>query len=64
MQALKLRVDVDEQSNVRISRIFDADITEALPMSEAPTANVGQGYLQMSEAKLGIWTHTSVIAPP
>jgi hypothetical protein len=31
MQALRLRVDVDEQDNVRISGVFDTDITEMLP---------------------------------
>jgi site-specific DNA recombinase len=39
MQALRLRVDVDEQSNVRISGVFDADITEMLPsMNRIPFA--------------------------
>ena len=35
LQALRLRVDVDEESNVRISGVFDADITDVLPMSRS-----------------------------
>ena len=40
MQALRLRVEVDKEGAVRISGMFDADITGLLPMaSEAPSGD-------------------------
>jgi hypothetical protein len=36
LQALRIRVEVDKDGNVRISGMFDAYITEWLPMAHAP----------------------------
>jgi hypothetical protein len=36
LQALRLRVEVDKNADARISGVFDADITEVLPMAQAP----------------------------
>jgi len=36
LQALRLRVEIDENGDARISGVFDADITELLPMVHAP----------------------------
>jgi site-specific DNA recombinase len=35
LQALRIRAEVDKGGNVRISGVFDADITELLPMAHA-----------------------------
>ena len=36
LQALRLRVEVDKNVDACISGVFDADITEVLPMAQAP----------------------------
>ncbi len=36
MEALRLRVEVDKEGDARISGVFDADVTELLPMDQAP----------------------------
>jgi hypothetical protein len=36
LQALRLRVEIDENGDAGISGMFDADITELLPMAQAP----------------------------
>jgi hypothetical protein len=36
LQALRIRAEVDEKGDVLLSGVFDADITELLPMNEHP----------------------------
>lgn len=36
LQALRMRVELDENGDARISGVFDVDITEVLPMDQAP----------------------------